>query len=235
MFSYSPNSVTSAMGDAGVALISEDITSAVLNPASTIGAYRSIGSINNSLLFNTIQYNFLGAQIPPSIGNFGITCMYAGFGKIDYFDNLGNSINMGTSNDQGLVLNYSIDLMEKIPTEFMYGGFGVNLKVLKPTLADYSAEAFAADVGGIFRFSGFDNLSLALAYKNLATSMKFIRESNELPKVLTVGAAYTESDFFNLKAAADYNIQIYSGNFFLCWNFFLADIFFRFKSRRKTC
>ncbi|MDR1086890.1 MAG: hypothetical protein LBL16_01365 [Endomicrobium sp.] len=102
---------------------------------------------------------------------------------------------MGASNDQGLVLNYSIDLMEKIPTEFMYGGFGVNLKVLKSTLADHNAEAFAADVGGIFRFSGFDNLSLALAYKNLATSMKFIRESNELPKVLTVGAAYTESDF----------------------------------------
>ncbi|MDR1086889.1 MAG: hypothetical protein LBL16_01360 [Endomicrobium sp.] len=84
MFSYNPNSVTSAMGDAGVALISEDITSAVLNPTSTIGTYRSIGSINNSLLFNTIQYNFLGDQFPSSIGNFGIACMYVGFGKIDY-------------------------------------------------------------------------------------------------------------------------------------------------------
>ncbi|MDR2399616.1 MAG: hypothetical protein LBD61_04230 [Endomicrobium sp.] len=214
MFSYNPNSATSAMGDAGIALICEDITSAVLNPASTIGAYRTIGSINNSLLFNTIQYNFLGVQFPSSVGNFGISCMYVGFGKIDYFDNAGNSINMGTSNDQGLVLNYSIDLMKKIPVEFMYGGFGVNLKVLKSTLADYSAEAFAADVGAIFRFSGFDNLSLALAYKNFGTSMKFIRESNELPKVLTVGAAYTENDFFNLKAVADYNIQMYSGNFF---------------------
>ncbi|MDR2818432.1 MAG: PorV/PorQ family protein [Endomicrobium sp.] len=214
MFSYNPNPVTSAMGDAGVALISGNASSSILNPASTIDTYRITGSINNSLIFNTIQYNFLGAQFPSSIGNFGISFMYAGFGNIDHLDNSGNSVNMASSNDLGLILNYSIDLKETMPVEFMYGGLGVNLKLLRSNLADYSAEAFAADIGGIFRFADFDNISLGVAYKNFGSKMKFIKESYDLPQVLSVGAAYSEKDFFNLKVAIDYNSQIYSGNFF---------------------
>jgi tetratricopeptide (TPR) repeat protein len=214
VFSYNPNSVTSAMGDAGVALISGNAPSAILNPASTIDTYRIIGSINNSLIFNTIQYNFLGAQFPSSIGNFGISFMYAGFGGIDYLNRSGNSVKMVDSNDLGLVLNYSIDLRETIPVEFIYGGFGVNMKLLRSTLSDYSAESFAADIGIIFRLSNFDNISIGAAYKNFGSKMKFIKESYNLPQVFAVGVAFKEKDFFNFKVAADYNAQIYSGNFF---------------------
>jgi hypothetical protein len=181
MFLYNPNPVTSAMGDAGVALISGNATSAILNPASTIGTYRITGSINNSLIFNTIQYNFLGTQFPSSIGDFGISFMYAGFGKIDYLDNFGRSVNMDESNDLGLILNYSIDLRETIPVEFMYGGLGTNLKLLRSTLTDYSAEAFAVDIGAVVRFPDFENLSLGMAYKNFGPKMKFIKESYDLP------------------------------------------------------
>jgi tetratricopeptide (TPR) repeat protein len=214
MFSYNPNSVTLAMGDAGVALISENASSAILNPAATIGAYRITGSVNNSLIFNTIQYNFLGMQFPSSIGNFGISFMYAGFGNIDYLDRFANSVSMSSSNDLGLVLNYSIDLRETIPVEFMYGGFGVNVKLLRSTLTNYSSESFAVDIGGIFRFPNFENVSLGVSYKNFGPEIKFIKESYNLPQTLAVGAAYKEKDFFNLKVTADYNSQIYSGNFF---------------------
>jgi hypothetical protein len=171
IFSYNPNPVTSAMGDAGVALISGNAPSSILNPAPTIDTYRITGSINNSLIFNTIQYNFLGAQFPSSIGNFGISFMYAGFGNIDYLNNSGKSVNIASSNDLGLILNYSIDLRETMPVEFMYGGLGVNLKLLRSNLADYSAEAFAADIGGIFRFADFDNISLGVAYKNFGSKV----------------------------------------------------------------
>ncbi|MDR2436815.1 MAG: PorV/PorQ family protein [Endomicrobium sp.] len=214
MLFYNPNSVASAMGDAGVALISESAPSAILNPATTIGTYRITGSVNNSLIFNTIQYNFLGVQFPSSIGNFGISFMYIDFGNIDYLDRLGNSVNMSSSNDLGLVLNYSINLTETIPVEFIYGGFGINVKLLRSALTDYTLESFAADIGGIFRFPNFENVSIGISYKNFGPKIKFIKESYNLPQALAIGVAYKEKDFFNLKVTADYNSQIYSGNFF---------------------
>jgi tetratricopeptide (TPR) repeat protein len=225
MFSYNPNSLTSAMGDAGVALILGNAPSAILNPASTIDAYRITGSINNSLIFNTIQYNFLGAQFPSSIGNFGISFMYAGFGNIDYLDRSGNFVKMEDSNDLGLVLNYSIDLRETIPVEFIYGGLGINMKLLRSTLTDYSSESFAVDIGGIFRFPNFDNISIGATYKNFGSKMKFIKESYNLPQVFAVGVAFKERDFFNLKVSADYNAQIYSGNFF-CAGVSVSPVYF---------
>jgi tetratricopeptide (TPR) repeat protein len=96
----------------------------------------------------------------------------------------------------------------------MYGGLGTNLKLLRSTLTNCSSEAFAVDIGAVVRFPNFENLSLGMAYKNFGPKMKFIKESYDLPQILTVGAAYKESDFFNLKAAVDYNAQIYSSNFF---------------------
>jgi tetratricopeptide (TPR) repeat protein len=213
-FAYNPNPVTSAMGDAGTALLSDKVCSAILNPASTIGSYRIVASVSNSLIFKDIQYNYLGAQFPTEIGKFGFSFMYVGLGNKDYLNNSGNSIKMGSTNDIGFILNYSIDLKKTIPLEVVYSGLGINIKALRSSLGDYISEVLAADVGAIFILPQIENFSLGIAYKNLGPKIKFISEGYDLPQTLAFGTAYHEDNFYNLKVALDYNMQTYSGNFF---------------------
>ncbi|MDR1696059.1 MAG: PorV/PorQ family protein [Endomicrobium sp.] len=214
ILSYNPNAATGAMGDAGIALQSDKAAAAILNPASTIATYRVVASASNSSMFGDLQYNYLGAQFPTAIGNFGLSLMYAGYGNIDYLDYAGNPIDMNGTNDLAFVLNYSLDIKETIPLDLFYGGFGINLKVLRSALGDYTAESFAVDAGGIFTPPALENFSFAVVYRNFGSSMKFVRESYSMPQVLALGMAYREKDFYDLTVALDYNSQTFSGNYF---------------------
>ncbi|MDR2191806.1 MAG: PorV/PorQ family protein [Endomicrobium sp.] len=214
IFVHNPNPVTQAMGDAGAALTSDITHGAILNPASTMIVYRPVVSISNASLFSSIQYNFLGAQFPTKIGNFGIAAMYTGYGDIPYYDNQGNPLKMDAANDLAFIINYSVPIKRKIPVETIYGAVGVNLKVLRSALADYTSEAFAADFGGIVKIPNMDNFALGAAYKNFGSKFKAVEEAYPLPEIFTVGLAYEENDFYNLKVAFDFSSQGYSGNFF---------------------
>ncbi|MDR2426355.1 MAG: tetratricopeptide repeat protein [Endomicrobium sp.] len=214
IFAYNPNPVTGALGDAGIALRSDKAASSILNPAATIDTYRITASFSNSSLFGEIQYNFIGVTFPTEIGKFGMSFMYGGYGKIDYYDREGGSINMGSSYDAGFVLNYSLPLKRTSPVEVTYGGVGVNIKALRTVLGNYTSEALAVDVGGMFTLPSIDNLSLGVAYRNLGTKQKFITQDYDMPQTFAVGLAYREKDFYNLNIVLDFNAQMNSGNYF---------------------
>jgi tetratricopeptide (TPR) repeat protein len=214
IFTYNPNPATQAMGDAGAALASDIVHGAMLNPAATMVVYRPVVSVSNSSLFSSVQYNFLGAQFPTKIGNFGIAAMYAGYGDIPYYDNQGKSLKMDSTNDLAFIINYSMPLKRTTPVENVYGAIGVNLKVLRSALADYSSEAFAVDLGGIYKIPNMDHFALGAAFRNFGSSFKAVEESYPLPEIFTVGLAYEENDFYNLKVAFDFNSQSYGGNYF---------------------
>ena len=57
VFSINPDPVTSAMGDAGVALPSTSVNGAVINPSATIGIYRTVVSLSatNFLFVSSIN------------------------------------------------------------------------------------------------------------------------------------------------------------------------------------
>lgn len=233
MLSYNPNPVTGAAGDAGAALRSDKAASAIVNPASTLDTYRIIASVSNSSLPGEIQYNYLGVQFPTEIGNFGISFMYCGYGNIDYYDNAGNPIKMDSSYDAGVVLNYSLPIKKTVPVETDYGGVGINVKALKSALGDFTAEAFAVDLGGIFTLPSVDNISIGVACRNLGTSQKFVKESYDLPQTLSAGLSYKEKDFYNLNILLDFNAQMHSGNFYSVGAFITPVYFLTFRGGVK--
>ncbi|MCL2144688.1 MAG: tetratricopeptide repeat protein [Endomicrobia bacterium] len=214
ILSYNPNPVTGALGDAGIALRSDKAASAVLNPAATLDTYRIVASASYSSLFGIIQYNYLGVQFPTEIGNFGLSFMYAGYGDMDYYYADGSSLKMNSTNDMAFVLNYSLPIKKSIPLEVDYGGVGMNLKVLRSSLGDYTTEAFAVDIGGILTLPAVDNISLAAVYRNLGTKPKFVKTAYDLPEAFAAGLLYREKNFYNLNIILDYNAQMYSGNYF---------------------
>ncbi|MCL1971564.1 MAG: tetratricopeptide repeat protein [Endomicrobia bacterium] len=214
ILAYNPNPVTGALGDAGIALRSDKAASSILNPAATLDTHRIVASFSNSSLFGEVQYNYIGVMFPTEMGNVGLSFMYAGYGNIPYYDNDGGSINMSGTNDIAFVLNYSIPIRKTVPLDVDYGGIGVNVKALRSALGDYTAEAFALDVGGIFTLPAIENVSLGVAYRNFGSRPKFVSTAYDLPQAFAMGLAYKEKDFYDLNVVVDFTAQMNSGNYF---------------------
>lgn len=204
IFAFNPNPASSAMADAGVALTSAFITGNVLNPASTIGIYRTVVSLATSNMTGDIQYNYGGIGFLSDIGVFGATLMYVDYNTDKYYDNIGQSLPGGTSYDLAATFTYSLPVKKYLPVFIDYGGFGANLKVMRSSLADYIAETIAVDLGGIISIPTAKDFSFGFALKNLGVSQKFVEKNCELPQMLTLGLAYHNIEFYDLKVALDF-------------------------------
>ncbi|MBD3271983.1 MAG: hypothetical protein GF384_05545 [Elusimicrobia bacterium] len=80
---------------------------------------------------------------------------------------------------------------------------GVFVKGINATLAEeYSANAFALDVGLYTKISSF---GIGASFQNLGTKMKFIDEAESLPVTYRLGGSYSKelSDFIGVTAGID--------------------------------
>jgi len=82
IYALNPDPVSSAMADSGVALISNVMTGTVINPASTVGIYRTVASVGGSNMTGDIQYNFGSIGFATSIGIFGASLMYVDYNTL---------------------------------------------------------------------------------------------------------------------------------------------------------
>lgn len=206
VFALNPDPVSSAMGDSGVALMTQFITGTMMNPASTVGIYRTVASLATSNITGDIQYNYGGIGFLTSIGVFGASLLYVDYNTGDYLDNNGNVVNdLGPTYDVSAILTYSLPLKRYLPTFIDYGGVGANLKVIRSSLADYISEALAFDFGGLFAIPTVKNLSFGFAFKNIGTNQKYVKEQFDLPQTITLGLGYTNENLYNLKVALDFN------------------------------
>ena len=206
VFLLNPDPVTSGMGDSGVALTSSYATGANINPASTVGVYRTVATLAVSNITGNIQYDYGSIAFLSSIGVFSAGVMYVDYQTGDYFDNWGDDISdLGPTYDISAVLNYSLPFKRFLPTFIDYGGIGANLKFIRSSLADYISEAVAFDIGAVFAIPKVDHFSFGVALKNFGTNQKYVKETFNLPQMLTVGIGFTYEDFYNAKIALDFN------------------------------
>ena len=205
VFLLNPDPVTSGMGDSGVALMSSYATGANINPASTVGVYRTVATLAVSNITGNIQYDYGSIAFLSSIGVFSAGVMYVDYQTGDYFDNLGDEItSLGPTYDISAILTYSLPLKRFLPTFIDYGGFGASLKFIRSSLADYISEAVAFDLGGLFAVPMVKYLSFGFAFKNFGTNQKYVKEHFNLPQMFTLGLGFTYEDFYNAKVALDF-------------------------------
>ena len=206
VFALNPDPVSSGMGDSGVALMSQYATGTNLNPASTVGVYRTVATLAVSNVTGNIQYDYAGVAFLSSIGVFGASVLYVDYDTGDYLDNWARDVNdLGASYDICAILNYSLPLKRFLPTFIDYGGFGANLKFIRSSLASYISEAIAFDFGGLVAIPTIKYLSFGFAIKNIGTYQKYVKEQFNLPQALTLGLGFNYEDFYNLKVALDFN------------------------------
>jgi tetratricopeptide (TPR) repeat protein len=113
----------------------------------------------------------------------GMITLQGGEIEINYLD--GTSEKRIVQADYVLTLGYGREIKKVL--------LGVNLKTIYTTLIEeYSAYAFALDMGGIYRFpyEKLKGLRVGVVLQNLGTEIKYKEEGDPLPLTIKMGAAY---------------------------------------------
>ena len=167
------------MGGTGVSYLS-GAESVSVNPASMgLGADRDIrlthGSMGDSVSMDTLAY----AQKTGG-GGFGLAVRYQGWGSEMGRDVGNNEMEKITPNDLSLAGGYG--------HTFGFGSVGGAVKYVKSTLVE-TVSTVTGDLGyATPLFWGVHELRGGVAVNNLMGSLKYDKESSDLPRVVRFGA-----------------------------------------------
>jgi len=132
------------------------------------------------------HYEFLSAAVPLRPGqSVSASLQYLGSGDIAGTDQAGNSI----GDFSAYYAASSVAYGQKLGDQFSVGVTG---KWIHASLDDVDANAFAMDLGGMYRL--MKGLSLAATLTNVGNSLTFLSDGDSLPLATHIGAFY-QSDY----------------------------------------
>ena len=135
---------SSAMAGSFVA-VENDVNSIFYNPAglatltspkASVGFFKYLLDINSG--------NAAYSQKYKDYGYFGAGVRYVNYGSFDKFDDEYNNIGTFNASDLAFYLGYANNYKDKI-------SYGVNLKFIYSSYAEYKSTAVAADIGVLYR------------------------------------------------------------------------------------
>jgi len=163
----------------------------VNNPAGLGRLYQPKLFFSHTRLIEDINFSHLSFNSPFSFGRLGFALTYLTYGEIQGIDMNLEEYYLPRSYDISFNISYSAPFGVSLPIYREYGYIGTNLKFIKSQLADYSAEAIAADIGTILDLSSITDIDklpdVSLVYKNLGSKMKFVKKEFPLPEGFSLG------------------------------------------------
>ena len=179
-----PTARISSLGNTG-ALIS-GLESIFVNPAGLAAVDGSAITLSQVNWLEGINYSNLAWAKRFSCGTFGVGVNYLLVPDIVKYDSSGNKLNE-TFAPNDLAINFGYG--RKAQISGLESNVGVNLKFIKTTLDDKTAQAVALDLGCQSEIANTP-IWLGLAIQNLGTELKFDRESDPLPLNIKLGLKY---------------------------------------------
>jgi hypothetical protein len=184
-----------AMGG-GYTSLANDAYAATYNPGG-LGFLESTQFSGQHLSYlESIHYEYLSFAVPlrrsANCGSLadcqgsaiGGSVQYLGSGDIKGMDQFGTPTGDFSSYYAAYNLSYGRALTEKL-------SLGLTGKMINAKLDDVSANAFAADLGAMYKVQG--NLMLAASLTNVGSKLKFISEGDSLPMAFHLGATFRPS------------------------------------------
>lgn len=195
-----------ALGEAYVAL-ADDINAIYWNPAGLVQLRRQEAGFTYNRWFEDIGYYFFGYSHLFNDSVFALSVYYLGAENIEGSDDASNPTGEFSVYDLAFAFSYSRKLTDKLST-------GLNLKFISEKLENEDANAFAFDLGALYK-TGIPNLVLGLNIQNVGTKIRFITQSASLPLNWKFGLAYnlfpTYPVILTLDANKSENRDIYFG------------------------
>ena len=171
---------SAAMGNA-VTSVNNGTDAIYWNPANLNYIDKKELSFSHTIWFEDVNYEWLSFVLPTTeYGVFGLGLQYVSYGSIDKVDNTNTSDGSFSPLDMALYLSYA--------NSYDRLNFGLNLKYIYSKIEE-SASAIALDLGATYKFYN-DKTSIGAAITNLGTSMKFNKESEDLPLLFKIGASH---------------------------------------------
>ena len=133
----------------------------------------------------------------------GFSIQYLGSGDINRTDidssgapvNNGDPIGIFSSHFASYNLSYGQTLTEQLAV-------GLTGKLINAKIDDVSANAYAADLGALYRAN--EQVQLGATLVNMGTPLKFLSEGDSLPTALKAGAAYQPNSRFLMSVEGVY-------------------------------
>ena len=195
-----------AMGGAYSAL-AYDAYAATLNPGG-LGFLDSPQFAGQHLAYlESIHYEYLSFGVPLGRSSFcsiGDTCVrsalggsmqYLGSGDINGTDVNGNPTGTFSSHYAAYNLSYGRLLTDRL-------SLGITGKWINAAIDNVSANAFATDLGSMYRAS--DKLTLAAVLTNVGSKLTFLNQGDSLPLAFHIGGAYQPIDQWTVSAEGIY-------------------------------
>lgn len=162
------------MGAKNMGIAEADVTSS----QDAAGLYWNPGAISrnthSSASFSYIKWlvdsylSYLAVSLPTEFGTVGLDVSYFGSGDMEETtlqkqDGTGRTI---TASDMALGLALAKNLTDRFSV-------GVKVKYIRETLASVNADAFAFDIGTVFKTSFLNEMKLGIVLSNFGSSMQF--------------------------------------------------------------
>lgn len=171
---------SAGMGNA-VTSVNNGTDAVYWNPANLTYINKKELSFSHAIWFEDVNYEWLSFVLPTTeYGVLGFGLQYVSYGSIDKVDNTNTSDGSFSPLDMALYLSYA--------NSYDRLNFGLNLKYIYSKIEE-SASAIALDLGATYKFDN-DKTSIGAALTNLGTSMKFNKESEDLPLLFKIGASH---------------------------------------------
>ena len=128
------------MGNAYTA-VADDVSAMAWNPAGLARISRpELGATHAELTTDT-RYDFVGFAQPTKLGTFGAAANYLSQGTIEGRDVNGAPAAGYTASDEAVNLSFASRMTSAL-------GLGANVKYIRSSIADASAQSYALDLGG---------------------------------------------------------------------------------------
>ena len=198
-----PAAVRAEGGSAGAEPLGALFLDGNARPSAMGGAYSSLAEDANALIYNPAGL----ARVRKNEATFmhnqylqGLTQEYMavatkwGWGAAVNYAHLGN-ITRTTIRDQDETLDkFALSAMT------LSGGYGYTFfdnlsvgataKVIRESIDDVSAHAFAGDAGVLYSVPGYRGLNLGASFQNIGPRVRFDRDAERLPTLFRGGASY---------------------------------------------
>jgi hypothetical protein len=180
-----------------------DVYATVWNPAG-LGYLNTLEFTGTHLDYlSPVYYEHAGIVIPlgtkgdssTSPAGLGASVQYLGTSGIDARDDTGASLGTFTSAFAAYSLAYGQKIVDGL-------SLGITGKLITESISDATAKAYATDMGLLYKPTS--KLNVAAVVANLGSGLKFVNESDPLPRQERLGATYQMHPNLDISAEGVY-------------------------------
>lgn len=187
------------LGESFVA-VADDVNTIFWNPAGLNNLHQQEATFMYNKWFEDIYQGFVGYALPISQRTaLGIGAQYLSMKKIQGYDEWDYETASIKAQDMAVAVSYSKNICKNF-------NLGTNLKYISQQLDNETANAYAVDLGALYKLS---SLSFGLVAQNFGTKIKFVEKKGDLPQNIKFGTAVK---LFNKKLTLTSDVNLPNDN-----------------------